>query len=108
MIVKIQASPLINKRYRAIMDNGKVIDFGFKNPKTGEYGSTYIDHNSGTLRAAYRKRHLANPIEKRLIDNLAQAPATLSYWILWGDYRTIAENVKDLNAKWAIKHSKQK
>lgn len=108
MIVKIQASPLINKRYRATMDSGKVIDFGYKNPKTGQYGATYIDHNSGTLRSAYRKRHLGNATEKRLIDNLVPSPATLSYWVLWGDYRTMAENVKDLNAKWAAKHSKQK
>lgn len=104
MIVEIKPSPLINKRYRAIMDDGRKVDFGFKNPKTMEYGATYIDHHSGTLRNAYRARHLANPVEKRLIDNIIVSPATLSYWILWGDHRTIAENVKALNNKWKLKH----
>lgn len=104
MITKIKASPLNNKRFRVTMDNGKTYDFGFKNKHTGELGSTYIDHNSGTLRNAYRARHLANPIERKLIENIIPSPATFSYWLLWGNNRTLAENIKELNEMWKKKH----
>lgn len=104
MIVGIKKSPLNNKRFRVTMDDGKTYDFGYKNPKTGELGSTYIDHNSGTLRNAYRARHLANPVERKLIENYIPSPATFSYWLLWGDKRNLSENINELNNVWKKKH----
>ena len=64
MIIKISESPLLNKRYRVFMDNGKHYDFGLKG------GTTYLEHHSLLKRENYRKRHLANGVEKTLIDNL--------------------------------------
>jgi len=61
MIIKIIDSPLKNKRYRAIMDNGKKINFGYK------FGHTYIDHRNKNLRENYKKRHLGNKTEQFLI-----------------------------------------
>ena len=67
MIIKIENSPLKNKRYRVIMDNDKTYDFGYKG--VNGFGNTYIDHGDVNIRENYRKRHYANDTEKTLIDN---------------------------------------
>ena len=101
MIIKIEPSPKLFKRYRATMDNGKTYDFGLHN------GKTYIDHHNPVLRENYLKRHYANPTEKRLIDNLVPSPSLFSALLLWGKYKTIKENAEHLNALWEQKHRLQ-
>ena len=98
MIVEIKNSPLEFKRYRVIMDNGKKYDFGLKG------GRTYIDHHNKMLRKNYWKRHLGNPTEKKLIQNLVPSPALFSAVLLWGNYTTLKENAEDLNKMWTKKH----
>lgn len=105
MIVKLELSPLKNKRLRATMNNGEHYDFGFKNPKTGEYGDTFIDNHSTTQRELYRNRHLGSRIEKMLITNLVPSPATFSFFILWGPHTTLKKNVEYLNDLWKQKHA---
>lgn len=100
MIVEIKPSPLKNKRFRAIMQSGKKIDFGLKN------GMTFLDHNNSVLKNAYHKRHLGNPIEKRLIENLVPSPALLSYVLLWGPNTTLQANIQYLNKLWKQKELK--
>jgi len=96
MIVKIESSPRQHKRFRITMDNGKVFDFGLKG------GSTYIDHHDKAKREAYRKRHLGNATEKKLITNLIPSASLFAYRILWGDSINIQKNIDDLNKEWSI------
>jgi hypothetical protein len=105
MIIKLTSSPLANKRMRAEVEtpNGiKVIDFGFKG-KNG-YGYTYVDGASVDAKRNYLNRHLANATEKVLIKNLVPSASLLSAYILWGETRNIAANVKHLNDLWKRKH----
>jgi hypothetical protein len=104
MIKEVILSPLHNKRFRVVMNDGKTYDFGYKD--SGRLGSTYIDHNSGRLRNAYRARHLANPAERRLIENLVPSPALFAYYLLWGNHRTLSENKKELNEMLKKKYQK--
>ena len=98
MITKISSSPLANKRYRVFMDDGKHYDFGLKN------GSNYLDHKNLVKRENYRKRHLGNATEKRLIENLVPSPSTLSFFLLWGKYTDLDKNISYLNNLWKKKH----
>jgi hypothetical protein len=90
-IIKLESSPLKNKRFRVLLDNGDSYDFGLKD------GSTYIDHHDKILRDNYRKRHLANKIENKLISNIIPSPSLFSMYLLWGDYTNIYDNIKMLN-----------
>lgn len=92
-IIAIIDSPLTNKKYRAIINDGSHFDFGLKGSKT------YIDHNNQYLRENYRKRHLANEKEYYLIDNAIMSPALLSYYLLWGDYKKLEDNIQQLNKR---------
>jgi hypothetical protein len=106
MITDIKPSPVKNKRFRAtiLLHNGKEkkIDFGLKD------GRTYIDKlpNGAPLRTTqerhnYLQRHLANPIEKKLIENLVPSPSLLSATLLWGKHKSLEKNVKELNKLWS-------
>lgn len=98
MIIKIQKSPIKNKRFRVYMDNGKHYDFGF------DGGNTFIDHKDPVLKKNYLKRHLGNPIERELISNLVPSPALFSAFLLWGKYTDLQKNIDYLNNLWAKKH----
>lgn len=91
MIKEVINSPLKNKKYRAIMSNGSKFDFGLKG------SSTYLDHKDKTKRNNYRARHLVNDREYYLIKNNIISPALLSYYLLWGPYDTLNNNIKYLN-----------
>ena len=91
MIRQITDSPIKNKKYRAYIDNGKYYDFGLKG------SSTYLDHKNIKIRDNYRKRHLGNKAENNLINNLIMSPSLLSYYLLWGPYTELDENIKFLN-----------
>ena len=105
MITDIRPSPLKTKRFRATIlkhDGTKQrIDFGLKD------GVTYIDKlpNGTSVRTTqernnYLKRHLANPIEKKLIENLIPSPSLLSALLLWGKHTSLEKNVDELNKLW--------
>ena len=93
-IVKIEPSDVQNKRYRVILNDGKMYNFGLYD------GNTYIDHHNIKLRDAYQKRHLGNKIENNLIKNLIPSPALFSFYILWGPYTSVSQNIKYLNNLW--------
>jgi len=98
MIVQITKSPVAHKRYRVKMDNGKIYDFGL------DVGKTYIDHKNKALRKNYWARHLGNPTERKLIQNLVPSPSLFSAMLLWGPKLTIKENATLLNNMWQMKH----
>ena len=90
-IIEVIDSPRKGKRFRAILNDGKKIDFGL------DTGSTYIDHHDKQKRLAYIARHLGNLREKRLIDSLTPSPALFSMALLWGEHTNIDDNIKALN-----------
>lgn len=92
-IVKIIKSPVKNKRFRVYMDDEKYYDFGLDKPVNG----TYIDHHDNKIRDNYRNRHLGNRHEYELISTLTPSPSLFSYYLLWGDFTNINDNIKMLN-----------
>jgi hypothetical protein len=82
-----------SKRFVAIY-NGKKIYFGQPN------AFTYLDGASDKARDNYRARHLANKTEKQRIENLIPSAALFSYYLIWGEHRTIEENIKDLSKRF--------
>jgi hypothetical protein len=96
-IIEIADSPLKNKRFRVLLDNGKTYDFGLKG------GSTYIDHNDVNKRSAYIARHFANRLEQNLIINLVPSPSLFSIYLLWGKFKTLGENINELNNLFELK-----
>ena len=91
MIKDIINSPVKTKKYRALMSDGSTIAFGLKS------SSTYLDHKDKTKRNNYRARHLGNDREYYLIKNNIPSPALLSYYLLWGPYTTLHQNINYLN-----------
>jgi hypothetical protein len=70
----------------------KAFDFGQDPP-----GNTYIDGATDQTRENYMKRHLANKSDRMKIENFIPSPATFSFYILWGETRSIPKNIKILN-----------
>ena len=91
MIVNIEPSKNKNKRFEVTLDNGRKFNFGLKD------GQTYIDHHDKVKRENYLKRHLANKIENKLINDLIPSPALFSAFLLWGPSTSLEENIKQLN-----------
>lgn len=91
MIQDIINSPVKTKKYRALMSDGSKIDFGLKS------SSTYLDHKDKTKRNNYRARHLGKNKEYYLIKNNIPSPALLSYYLLWGPYTSLHQNINYLN-----------
>ena len=91
MIKDIINSPVKTKKFRAIMSDNRKIDFGLKSSRT------YLDHKDKTKRNNYRARHLGNDREYYLIKNNIPSPALLSYYLLWGPYTTLHQNINYLN-----------
>jgi hypothetical protein len=97
-IIRIEKSPLKNKRLRAYLEDYSYIDFGLKN-NDDSFGSTYIDHKDIKKRLNYWMRHYENKSERYLIDNFIMSPSLLSAYILWGPYPSIQKNINWLNHK---------
>jgi hypothetical protein len=95
----VEAQPKTGKRFTAIFrlhKGGKVIkitNFGQRNPKQG----TYIDHGDKKKRDAYRARH-----KKDLDTKDFKRAGFLSYWLLWGDHKTLNKNIEDYKQKFNL------
>lgn len=90
-ITKVEPSTRKDKKYQATLSTGKIIHFGLNG------SNTYTDTATKQTRDNYLKRHLANKTEKHLIENLIMSPSLLSYYITWGESKSIQENIKTLN-----------
>ena len=99
-IIEIIDSPRKGKKYRAIFDDDKKIDFGLKG------SSTYLDHHDKFKRKAYWARHYASDTERELLRWIIPSPATLSAFILWGTTTDLNKNVDELNDIWTNKNFK--
>ncbi len=91
-ILKVIKSDRKNKKLKALLDNGKEVHFG------SDVSQTYVEGASKEKRDNYLKRHLANPIEKRLIQNNVMSPSLLSYELLWNT-PSLKKNIEILNKK---------
>ena len=90
-IIKLENSPVKNKRLRVILNNGDKYDFGLLNAET------YIDHGDKEKRLNYWARHLGNPTEEYRIQNLIPSPSLFSAYLLWGETTNLNKNIKILN-----------
>ena len=71
----------------------KKVHFGLKNPKRG----TYIDTGDKKARAAYRARH-----KKDLDTKDFTRPGYLSYFILWGESKSLKKNIELYKKKFKL------
>jgi len=96
-LLKIEKSSRLNKRLVAIFekDNGKLkkVHFGLKNPKKG----TYIDTGDKELRKNYRTRH-----QRDLKTKDPSRAGYLSYYLLWGDSKSLKENIKSYKKQFNL------
>lgn len=88
--MEIYISDKPSKRFMAIYKDKR---YYFGSPT----GYTFVDGADISVRDNYRKRHYANKNEKYKIDNLIPSPALFSYYITWGDSRSIRKNIRILN-----------
>jgi hypothetical protein len=89
-IVSLEKSNRKDKKYVVLLDDGKSYHFGLKN------SITYVEGATKQKRDAFLERHLNNPLEKKLIENLVPSPALFSVYLLWNT-NYLDENVKILN-----------
>jgi hypothetical protein len=91
-ILKVVKSDRKGKKLKAILDNGSEVHFG------SDVSQSFVEGATKQTRDNYLKRHLANPIEKRLIENNVISPSLLSAALLWNT-PSLQENIKILNKK---------
>ena len=96
-IVEIKPYHVKGKRLCATLSDGTKYNFG------AEHGHTYIDRHDLTKRSNQRTRRFGSPKEKPLLEHLIPSPSVLAYYILWGPYETIEENIQYLNKLWRKK-----
>ena len=89
-IVSLEKSTRVNKKYVATMSDGNEYHFGLKD------SVTYIDGASKEKRDAFLARHMNNPLEKKLIENIVPSPALFSVYLLWNT-PSLEKNLKILN-----------
>ena len=89
-IVSLEKSNRKDKKYVVLLDDGKLYHFGLKN------AITYVEGATKQKRDAFLARHLNNPLEKKLIENLVPSPALFSVYLLWNTH-SLENNIKLLN-----------
>ena len=97
--LEVKNSQAKNKRFVAVFTDekgkSKKVNFGLKNPKIG----TYIDHSDKELRKNYIARHEAT--EKKFYSD-PQRPSTLSRFILWGETKSLKQNIENYKKKFNL------
>jgi len=89
-IVSLEKSNRKDKKYKVVMSDGKEYHFGLKG------AITYVEGATKQKRDAFLARHLNNPLEKKLIENVIPSPALFSVYLLWNT-PSLDENIKILN-----------
>lgn len=88
VLTELHNSRRAGKKHVAIFINGKTGQS--KSVHFGQQGSkTYLDHGDKQIREAYRARHSVylNPED-------LTSPAYLSYFLLWGESTSLAQNLR--------------
>ena len=100
-VIEIKNSEAKGKRFVAIFTEAgpkgksKKVNFGLKNPKRG----TYIDLGDKEVRKNYIARHEAT--EKKFYKD-PMRPATLSRFILWGETKSLKQNIDNYKKKFNL------
>lgn len=81
--MRIEASPLKTKKWRAIFSDGAYTDFG------DPLYEDYTQHKDEKRRELYKQRH-----KKDLQTKDPRRAGFLSYYILWGDSTSLEENIR--------------
>ena len=95
-LIRVEPSDVAGKRFTAVFSDGKKekkVSFGLKNPKFG----TFIDHGDKKKRSAYRARHQVD-----LKTNDPMRPGYLSYYLLWGDSKSLAVNIREYKKRFNL------
>ena len=93
-LLKVIKSPKPEKKYRAIFqrDNGKEFHRDFGAAGMDDYTLTHDKEQ----RARYRSRH-----SKDLKDDTT-TPGYLSYYILWGESTSVADNIASYKRRFGL------
>jgi hypothetical protein len=91
-ILKVVKSERKGKKMKAILENGSELHFG------SDVSQSFVEGATKQTRDNYLRRHLANPIEKRLIQNNVMSPSLLSAMLLWNT-PSLEKNIEILNKK---------
>jgi hypothetical protein len=89
MLIRLEEANDGKHKYIAHFSNGRKTRFGAKGYED------YTMHHDVKRREAYRKRHA-----KDLATNDPYRAGYLSYYILWGDSTSIAENIRAYNRRF--------
>jgi len=87
--MKIVASPLSSKKWRAIFKDGSHTDFG-----DPDY-EDYTQHGDEQRRKNYQQRH-----KKDLETRDPRKAGFLSYYILWGPSKSLEQNIRDFKKRF--------
>ena len=82
--MKITESPVKYKKWRATFSDGTHTDFG-----DSRY-EDYTQHKDQKRRELYKQRH-----KKDLKTNNPRKAGFLSYYLLWGESSSLAQNIRD-------------
>lgn len=95
----LEPSDLITKKWRANFSNTetgktKTVNFGAR----GYRDYTLIDNKAeaNAARENYRSRHAGDNLSDPL------SPGALSWWILWGPYRNVTQNLREYRKHFGI------
>ena len=89
--MEITTSTKKDKRYTATFKDGKKINFGSKG------GKTYIDSATQQTKDAWIARH---KVRERWND--PRTAGSLAKHILWGDSKSVKENIKTFKKKFSV------
>jgi len=89
-IINLIPSTRKGKRFEVILSDGKSYHFGL------DGADTYIDGASKQKRDAFLARHLNNPLEKKLIQELIPSPSLFATYLIWLT-PSLEDNIKILN-----------
>ena len=92
-LLRVERSPNKGKRFMAVFDDGKKVHFGTDSNFVLNKRKTRKDRQN------YIKRHSQNPLEKDALKN-PRSPARLSMDLLWGQSRSLDENIRAYKNKY--------
>ena len=95
--MRLFRSPNPAKKWRAVFADGKHTDFGSR----GMDDYTILYRKDPAIAEEHRRRYRLRH-KKDLNTNDPQRAGYLSYYLLWGDHSTVAENLKDYKKKFGL------
>lgn len=90
-LLRVVRSPIAAKKWRAFFDDGTHTDFGDATMED------YTQHGDEKRRESYRARH-----RKDLETGDPRRAGYLSYYLLWGDSRSLASNIRAYKKRFSM------